>query len=403
VEGVSTGVDDAEMTRPDPDAIGRAVAAAFRFDPSVRADADHLSAVLHDIEPSVRPAQLRAVVAAVHGDLAGMLAQHPTESDDAIATRFATVRGDFDPAQGVEVVRVFRQTTAGLTLPPPPGGSSDEGREQPFAAPTAMPPAPPTAAPPAAPTAAPSGAQTGPFAQMAGDATQLRPEPDLPIQPTRPNQPPKRSRRLVWIAAVVILVAAVAVVLVLNGGASKKPLVASTGTGASGHTTSSAVSGTSSAGRVSSSAVPPPKPFTSAVLYDNFARPFFALGDCYIPTDDPQHHFPFVLRDKELVNCRTPAGTVGANLWCKNTLAQLEAERRHYLHVAAPGSMKVVPGKPAGWTAPADGVQRSYRRGGLPGEPARVYWDSPKLLCGAELQASNESPAQLVAFFHHGR
>jgi len=140
-----------------------------------------------------------------------------------------------------------------------------------------------------------------------------------------------------------------------------------------------------------------PAPFASAALYE-FSRYLFDPNECVVPRPGA---FPIaeIEPDAELVKCQD--APYSATFWCKTGAAGLAAEREVYLSRSLGGTRQPVAGAPAGRAEPVDGIQVAYNHGAL--NDARVLWDSPAALCGAELQASNDDLAATVEHWRAGQ
>ena len=91
-------------------------------------------------------------------------------------------------------------------------------------------------------------------------------------------------------------------------------------------------------------------------------------------------------------------GTYTAVFWCTDTDDNFAESRRRYLALATDTPIDIT-STPAGQDTVADGVQKAFHH--ADGD-ARVYWDSPSALCGAEIQSTNTDVGAAVDFWHNG-
>jgi hypothetical protein len=136
---------------------------------------------------------------------------------------------------------------------------------------------------------------------------------------------------------------------------------------------------------VTSSNVTVQPPFESAKLYD-FARYLFDPGDCKEPVRASEAPVAFPLPHSELVKCDSrPDQPYTGTFLCTNNVQDFDYNRTEFLSYAIDGIERQVTRPPAGKDEPVDGVQVAYNH--VNSHDARVYWDSPSLLCAGELQA----------------
>jgi hypothetical protein len=104
----------------------------------------------------------------------------------------------------------------------------------------------------------------------------------------------------------------------------------------------------------------------------------------------------------ELVHCESGNAPYAGAFWCTKDIQDLEADRRVYLNQAIDGTERQVTGPPAGKAEPSDGVQWAFKH--VQNLGARVYWDSPALLCAGELQANvgDNDVAAAIDYWRNG-
>ncbi len=214
--------------------------------------------------------------------------------------------------------------------------------------------------------------------------------------PRRGPRPRSRARYWVPLVALAVAAALVAVLALTDRGPP--------GAVTSGGATSGTQSGTpgdptsgSSPGQTDVAFVP--APFQSAKLY-GFARHLFGTNDCFVPKPG---EFPVSdsVPDSEVVKCIARRGPFSGTFFCHDNSREFLEDRNNYLGYALPGTKQPVTGPPAGRATSVDGRQVAYQHKG--GGDARVYWDSPKQLCAAELQANNRDVAAAVHYWRQGR
>ncbi|MBA2443967.1 MAG: CHAT domain-containing protein [Nocardioidaceae bacterium] len=150
--------------------------------------------------------------------------------------------------------------------------------------------------------------------------------------------------------------------------------------------------GSSSAGSV-------PAPFESATLYE-FARQHFDAAECKIPGPG-EAPVAEKLPLTELVRCYGRDAPYTGTFWCADDVESFESNREVFVRTAADGSQQPVTGPPAGRDEPVDGIQVAFNRVGS--NNARVYWDSPALLCAGELQAGDDIVDRAIGFWRNGK
>jgi hypothetical protein len=143
----------------------------------------------------------------------------------------------------------------------------------------------------------------------------------------------------------------------------------------------------------------PPQPFSSTVLHD-FARHHFDADDCFIP-DETQAPVAFYLPHTELVRCESAQDPYTGTFMCSKTAQELESNREEFFDTAVDGTLEDIEGPGAGMNAATDGVQVSYHR--LGSNNARVYWDSPSMLCSGEIQALDDDVTAAIQFWRDGK
>lgn len=143
----------------------------------------------------------------------------------------------------------------------------------------------------------------------------------------------------------------------------------------------------------------PPQPFTSATLYD-FANAHFDADDCIVP-DKSQAPIASRLPHTELIKCDSTSDPYTGTFWCNDNTADLESNRDDFLALAENGTLEDIEGTGAGLDDATDGVQVSFQR--VDSGYARVYWDSPSLLCAGEIQALDPDVDATVAFWRDGK
>jgi hypothetical protein len=142
-----------------------------------------------------------------------------------------------------------------------------------------------------------------------------------------------------------------------------------------------------------------PQPFTSATLYD-FANDYFDADDCIADPNARQAPVAFRLPHTELVKCGTRSDQYEGTFLCTDNRDDLESNRDEFLKRAEDGTLEDIDGPGAGMDDATDGVQVSFQR--VNSGYARVYWDSPSLLCFGEIQAHDADVDATVAFWRDG-
>jgi tetratricopeptide (TPR) repeat protein len=220
---------------------------------------------------------------------------------------------------------------------------------------------------------------------------ELAPAPSDDVDPTRGrDQTSSRSRRLYILVAAVVIALVVVGIIALRPKNDGSP--ATTG-GGSPSTTTGGSSATTNSGSTGGTAVP--APFKSATLY-GFARHLFNASDCFVP-DSEQAPLATTLPHTELVKCGQSAAAYTGVFWCAGNSQDFHGNRAAYLQHAVPGTLQPVSGPPAGETKVIDGIQRAFEHDNSDG--ARVYWDSPRLLCAGELQTKSEDLAATIDYW----
>ncbi|MDF2967938.1 MAG: hypothetical protein K0Q93_1716 [Nocardioidaceae bacterium] len=143
----------------------------------------------------------------------------------------------------------------------------------------------------------------------------------------------------------------------------------------------------------------PPQPFTSATLYD-FANDYFDADDCIADPNARQAPVASRLPHIELVKCGTRSDQYEGTFLCTDNRDDFESNRAEFLKRAEDGTLEDIDGAGAGMDEPIDGVQFSFQR--VQSGYARVYWDSPSLLCLSEIQAHDADVDATVAFWRDG-
>jgi tetratricopeptide (TPR) repeat protein len=144
-----------------------------------------------------------------------------------------------------------------------------------------------------------------------------------------------------------------------------------------------------------------PSPFKSAALF-GFAKNLFTTDDCGLPTTKAEAPLAMSMRHTELVRCQARVGstTYTGIFWCAKDATDFQTDRARYLgHATSEPTNITTP--PAGRSAAVDGVQEAFIHDN--GKGARVYWDSRKQLCGAELQAPNDNLKATIDYWAKGR
>jgi hypothetical protein len=145
---------------------------------------------------------------------------------------------------------------------------------------------------------------------------------------------------------------------------------------------------------------PVPAPFKSAALF-GFAEHLFTSDECKVPTS-AEAPLATSLPHTEVVQCtRTASPPFTAAFFCTKDLSDLENARAAFLHNAEPNSRQRVTSPPAGESGVVDGIQTAFTHVGS--HDARVYWDSPHLLCAGELQAPSSDVNAAIDYWAKGR
>jgi tetratricopeptide (TPR) repeat protein len=143
-----------------------------------------------------------------------------------------------------------------------------------------------------------------------------------------------------------------------------------------------------------------PAPFKSAALF-GFAKNLFSSDECKVPTP-AEAPLATSVRHTEVVQCtRTASPQFTAAFFCTNNLSDLEDARAAFLNNAEPNSRRRITTPPAGQSTVVDGVQTAFTHVGS--HAARVYWDSPRLLCAGELQGPNSDVNAAIDYWVKGR
>jgi hypothetical protein len=128
------------------------------------------------------------------------------------------------------------------------------------------------------------------------------------------------------------------------------------------------------------------------------ASPLFSSDECAEATAD-NAPLAFSHGITPAIKCASSSVPFTGTYWCTDSSDSLLAARAVFLATAADTRVDITE-TPAGSDTVADGVQQSYHRIGS--GAARVYWDSPAALCGAELQSTSPDTAPLIEFWHSG-
>jgi hypothetical protein len=213
---------------------------------------------------------------------------------------------------------------------------------------------------------------------------------DVPPPDTRVAQSEDRHRLpapVLVAAVVVLLLAATLVALLVTRSSDQTPRADGTGT-----------TPATSPSEPTTTETTVPAPFQSAALYE-FARYLFDAHECGPggPQDTP---LIWDLPHTELVKCDSGNPRYAGAFWCTHDVQDLQADRRVYLNQAVDGTQRQVTGPPAGKDEPVDGVQVAFNH--VSTNDARVYWDSPSLVCAGELQAENDNVNATIDFWRNG-
>jgi hypothetical protein len=325
-------------------------------------------------ERMVRMLELRAVPAAAV-EAAGDLLSRERGSADVAGSRWAcAVLGyAIDKVEASEVQRYRTSAGGGPQLSAVPAAPVES-------APTAQPPAPAEAA---APYAAPSwhspASPPGPYQQW-----------QPPVVGAQDGSTRKRSRRL-------LLPAMVALIAVTIGGAWYALAKSDGGTDSAGGSAPTGQTTGRTTPPSSGGTVPPPAPFVSAALYD-MASPYFDPADCFTPAEPSDAPVAMETPDKELVKCEPASGEYSATLWCKDTAAQLLVDRHRFQDTSG-GPLRRLDALPAGQSR-WHGYRITFHHKN--GDP-RVYWESARDLCAAELRGGDNTLAETEQFWRAGR
>jgi hypothetical protein len=128
------------------------------------------------------------------------------------------------------------------------------------------------------------------------------------------------------------------------------------------------------------------------------ASPYFPADACREPTPD-EAPLAAQLPLTQVIKCDSGKGQYTLVLWCTDTDANFAVSRRRYLDSATDTPIEIT-STPAGQDVVTDGVQQAYHHSD--GDGARVYWDSPSALCGAELQSTSTDVGAAIDFWHNG-
>jgi hypothetical protein len=142
-------------------------------------------------------------------------------------------------------------------------------------------------------------------------------------------------------------------------------------------------------------AAPATSPFDAGLLAA--ASPYFPADACGVPTPE-EAPLAAQLPLTEVIKCGD-GGQYSVVLWCTDTQSKFAESRGRYLASATDTPIEIT-STPAGQDSATDGVQQAYHHSD--GDEARVYWDSPSALCGAELQSTSTDVGAAVNFWHNG-
>jgi hypothetical protein len=278
-------------------------------------------------------------------------------------------------------------------------------------------PALPEYNPPSPPAEPPSSPAPGEARPLAGGLSVPPPGSAAPNTAPEPPMPSQNDGRgwswhglgplpVAAMAAAVVLVLIVIVAAVVRGSGDDATASGRTGrtspATSGGPSTPSGPTSPTTGGRHHHSkphhhVTTPPAPFTSGTLFAA-AKPYFRPAQCFIPTPEEA---PVATRtpDKELVKCGT--GRFTATFWCKSSLPGLMKDRTLFFGDHQ-GAFRYLVGAPAGQRRAADGVERAYHH--VNSNDPRVYWDSRRSLCAAEIQGNDDATMHdTIRFWREGR